>query len=61
MVTIVQGWRVSPRSYRDAELVRFITSDPDATPLERDLALRLDKLLYQVDEAERNPKQMELF
>jgi hypothetical protein len=60
---------VHPSPYRDEELIRFVTSDPTVTALERDLALRLDKLLYRCDqieddlvEKERNtPEQLALF
>jgi hypothetical protein len=69
MVTKVQGWKVHPSPYRDEELIRFVTSDPTVTALERDLALRLDKLLYRCDQIEADmedcvenaPTQLALF
>ena len=63
MVKKVYGWTVNPRAYRDEELIRFVTSSPESSVLERDLALRIDKLLYAADakEAEKNPNQGELF
>jgi len=62
MIKRVQGWKLYPRTYRDEELIRNVTSDPDATPLERELALRMDRLLYHCDAGdEPNPTQTQLF
>lgn len=58
-------WKAYPNLLRDEELVRLVTSDLASTPLERNLALRLDRLLYHCDDAEDDGPwrqvQLELF
>lgn len=71
MSTKLQGWKLYPNHLRDEELTRFVMSDPDCTPLERNMALRIDRLLYKCDDLEmdvknaahdnRNWVQMEMF
>lgn len=73
MTTIkkVAGWKVYPNPMRDEELVRFVMSDPDVSNLERNLAQRLERILYKCDDLEidvenakhdkQNWVQMELF
>ena len=65
-----QVWKNNPSMLRDSELIRFVTSDPDCTPLERNLALRLDRVLYAHDtlesavvnaRCEEQSKQLSLF
>lgn len=48
----VQGWKMYPAPYRDEELVRMVTSDADCSPLERALALRLDRMIHHSDAME---------
>lgn len=70
MTNKVQGWKMYPNPYRDEELVRMIAADKDCSVLERHLARRLERLLYQYDELEMDMAnadteirqfQMELF
>ena len=61
MITKVKGWKLYPGPYRNEELIRYVTSDPTSTELERELALRLDRLLFRCDVAEGNdPTQLQL-
>lgn len=52
-------WKTSPLSFRDSELVRMVLSDPTSTALERNLALRLDRLLYKLDGMEMDVENAE--
>jgi len=62
MKTTVHSWKTHPRPYRDAELIRLVTSDANVTPLERELALRMDRMLYESMYSEEafNPAQLKL-
>lgn len=48
----IQGWKMYPAPYGDSELIRMVTSDPECSPLERALALRLDRMLHHNDQTE---------
>jgi hypothetical protein len=52
MSTKIQGWRAYPNYMRDEELVRNVLADPESSPLERNMALRLEKLCYKCDDLE---------
>ena len=43
------AWKAYPGPLTDSELIRHVTSDATATRLERELALRLDRLMYATD------------
>lgn len=65
MTTKTPIWKGCPRSFRDEELIRFVMGDLVSTPLERELATRLERLLYHCDEVEEDaksaPVQLRLF
>ncbi len=45
----------------NAELVHHVDNLPNATPIMRELALRLDMAAQQEQAKKQNPSQMELF
>jgi len=48
-MTSKAAWRSFTSSLTDSEFIRHVTADPDATPVERELAMRLDRMLYSTD------------
>lgn len=44
----MKGTQMQYTSYSTPELVRLVDNKPDATPLERELANRIDELLVEI-------------